>query len=115
MFKQFIKKWFGIDKVEAENAVMRSMVERHLNAVKSRMTELESHSRLDADMGVRGPCTIILTGVYRGRGYVRFYEVDHTEFKHTVERYKDGRKQGYLRNLDSIPNYPGGSFDFLKP
>ena len=59
-----IKKWLRIDKIEAENKRLKHVV----NAFDDKLNELDKLATLDADEGVRGPCTIILSGVFRGRG-----------------------------------------------
>jgi len=60
--------------------------------------ELESHFISDVDISVRGPCTMILTGEYKGRGFIKFYDMDLDEFRARVEEMR-GRKS--LRNIDA--------------
>lgn len=107
----FIKTKLGITTLEEENKYLRSELVRTQTKIDKQIHELDNLTRIDGDMGVRGPCTIILSGVWRGRGYVKFYEMDHREFQRTVKMYQDMRKHNVLRNIDTIPGYRGGSFE----
>jgi len=64
---------------------------------------INEYFRVDADVGHRGNNTIILTGIYRGRGYVQFYDVGTGQFAETVERMRDMNRCNLLRNIDAPP------------
>lgn len=114
-----LRDWLGITSLEKDHDRLFDFMnqlgvrlDRESNRLDARIAELDKLTAVDADMGVRGPCTIILTGVYRGKGYVAFYELDFEEFRHMVEDFKLRKKHGLIRNVDRIV-HDGGSFDFL--
>lgn len=125
---KFIKRKLGITTLQTvindlitENAALKKRLQmlddanyrmgNHVsgmqNQIDERLSEFSSLHKMDADENYRGQCTIILTGVFRGRGYVKFVDVEHDEFRHMVEMYR-GRKP-LFRNEDRIM-YQGGSF-----
>ena len=108
--KTKVKKWLGITQLENENKMLRQLIMKQADRVTNRIDELDKLTTMDVDVGVRGPCTVILSGVFRGKGYVTFYEVEHQEFQYIVEEYRHRRRSGHLRNIDSIPYHRGGSF-----
>lgn len=114
---KYIKKWLGVDdlseqisRLADENNRLKRNINTQSDRITKRISELDDLTAIDVDVGVRGPCTVILSGVYRGKGYVSFYELSHDEFRHMVEDYRERRKHGVLRNIDSIPSYRGGAF-----
>jgi hypothetical protein len=105
-----VRNWLGIDALEVRLTAAYSCIGRADEKLKQRMDELDRLTHMDADVGYRSGCTIIISGMYRGRAYVQAYDVGHEEFRHTVERYKGMRKHGFIRNVD----YPigfNGSFE----
>ncbi len=105
MIKKWLKKVLGITELEAKNKELlysyRS-VESELEAIKS---EIHAMDRVDIDVDLynRGRNTIILTGCYKGRGYVRFYDLPQNEFTHYVERTEHEKKHNLIRNVDCPP------------
>ena len=89
--KKWLKKKLGITALEKFKAAQEA--------------ELEHYARYDADIGVRGNNTIVLTGTYRGHGYVRFYDLSDENFHHMVERMRGMRTM--LRNIDCPPQLQG--------
>lgn len=108
--KNRIRKWLGIDALDRKNEMLEQNISKQAERVTNRIDELDKMTAMDVDVGVRGPCTIILSGVFRGKGYVQFYEVDRREFQNIVDEYSHRQKSGHLRNIDAIPHYRGGSF-----
>ena len=111
MLKNLLKKWLGVSVLEAENLYLRRVIASQADRITDRIAELDKLTAMDVDVGFRGPCTIILSGVFHGRGYVSFYDVDHKEFQDLVNEFKYRRKLGHLRNVDNVPRYAGGSFE----
>lgn len=104
--KRKIRAWLMIDS-DIERAI--SAAERAANRVNSHIEELERFTALDADVSFRGNCTIILTGVYRGQGYVQFYDLSPEHFREYVERLKYERGENVVRVVDR-PLGHSGSF-----
>lgn len=99
--KKRLRAWLGVDVLEQENARLRQTIMCQADRVTDRITELDELTRMDVDIGYRGPCTVILTGVYRGKGYVTFYEMDHGEFQYHVDMMKHMRGNHLVRNIDA--------------
>jgi hypothetical protein len=108
--KQKIKAWLDIRATELEIEHLRAVILAQTSRITSRMQELDKLTREDVDVGVRGACSVVLTGVYRGRGYVRFYEIPAEDFSHFVEMFRSREKQHLLRNID-VPYMMSGAFD----
>ena len=100
-FKKWIKEITGIAELERNVFELEWSNRRLKDFVSERMAELKKFSRVDADVGVRGSSTIILTGVYRNRGYVAFYDMPDKEFGHFVEEMKLRSKSHLIRNIDA--------------
>lgn len=114
---RWIKRILGLDKLEIEIAETRRMMEVKArdtdHRLSARLEELDRLTAMDADFGVRGPCTVIYTGVYRGRGYVKFVDVSASEFEYMIERDKAERRKSLVRHVDAPPMFlekRGGSF-----
>lgn len=67
------------------------------------------HDLLTADVDLapteRTRSSVILTGMYRGRGFVQVYDMGEGEFRHLVEQMRDMKRGGYLRNVDHPPTF----------
>ena len=120
----WIKEKLGIIALENENSRLRqqlsehnqqtnNQIESHRKFVHSRMEELREYTRVDADIGYRSNNTIILSGVYRNKAYVRFFDVGDGEFKHMVEQLHDMTGYAVIRNLDKPPGIRG-AFDVFE-
>lgn len=110
MIRDALKKWLGVFDLESENKRLKLIISKQVDRITNRISELDKLTEVDVDIGARGPCTVILSGVFRGRGYVSFYEMDHEEFEYMVDEFRHRRKSGHLRNIDRIPDYRGGGF-----
>lgn len=108
--KKRLKSWLGVVELELSHDHLEQRISVQTDRITHRIAELDKLTAIDGAAGVRGPCTIILSGVYRGKGYVAFYEMEHDEFQHFVEEYRQRKLHGYLRNIDAIPHYRGGAF-----
>jgi hypothetical protein len=97
-----------IQIVDESNHRMENYVGGMQNQIDEKLKEFQSLHAMDADESYRGQCTIILTGVFRGRGYVKFVDVEHDEFRHMVERFRS--RKSMFRNEDRPQHYTGGSF-----
>jgi len=110
--KSIIKKWIGITALEARADASEKKAKIISEYLDKKIAELDKLTREDWDIGARGPSTIILTGVYRGRGYVKFYEVPGAEFDALVEEFQSRRRAHLIRNVDA-PHfaYQRGAFN----
>ena len=93
--------------------VYNQQVEFYRKDLKIFKDELKEFARMDADVGFRGNNTIILTGVYRNRAYVQFYDVGDGEFRHLVEEMRDRHKHFLIRHVDQPMHFHGG-FDVKR-
>ena len=105
--KDWIKKKLGITALEEENKRLKIAIQKHHEFVCDKVSELKEYTRVDADMGYRGNNTIILTGVYRNRGFVRFYDIGDGEFQRMVEQMRIMKEHALVRNIDAPPSFHG--------
>lgn len=105
--KNLIKKWLGIQALEDENKRLNSQIQSHRIFVERKMSELKAYTKVDADVGFRGNNTIILTGVYKKRAFVKFYDLGDGEFERMVDQLKDMRSHALIRNIDAPPSFHG--------
>lgn len=105
--KNLLKKWLGIQKLEDENKQLRSQIQYHRNFVERKMSELKAYTKVDADIGYRSNNTIILTGVYKKRAFVKFYDLGDGEFERMVDQLKDMNHHALIRNIDAPPMFHG--------
>ncbi len=119
--KNTLRKWLGVDDAyqkisNLEDQVKRlqnfdDVLEQRIRSVDSEVSAVirvtSEYFRVDADVGHRGNNTIILTGIYRGKGYVQFYDVGQGEFKFMVERMRDMKRCNLIRTVDATMNFTG--------
>ena len=105
--KKWIKNKIGITKLAEENKSLKKELSILEAYVCRKMHELKQYTRVDADVGIRGNNTIILTGVYRRRAYVKFYDMGDANFIDLVEQLKEMRKHSLIRHIDAPPNFKG--------
>lgn len=108
-FRFRVKKWLGILDIENKQVKMAESLACQGIMLDNKIKELDKLTREDWDLGLRGPSTIILTGVYRGKGYVKFYDVPTDEFIYLVEMFHSQRKKHLIRNID-MPYTMQGTF-----
>lgn len=106
----WVKEKLGILTLEREHMELRRSLQSHKNFVSEKVGELKEYTRVDADVGYRGNNTIILTGVYRNKGYVKFYDMGDRDFVNLVEHLKDMKGHALIRNIDAPPHFKG-TFD----
>jgi len=103
--KNWIKRILGITALENENKILTATIKGHKQFVTDKIADLKEYTRVDADIGIRGNNTIILTGVYRKRAFVRFYDIGDGEFMRLVEQMKDMKDHSLIRNVDAPPQF----------
>jgi hypothetical protein len=103
----WIKDKLGITQLEFENLKFKQAIKIHEYFVANKIAELKEYTRVDADIGFRGNNTIILTGVYRNKAYIRFYDLGDAEFLRLVEQLKEMRQHALLRNIDCPYEFRG--------
>ncbi|WOF74153.1 hypothetical protein QMT40_001800 [Parvibaculaceae bacterium PLY_AMNH_Bact1] len=109
-----LRGWLGVHVLELEAAQSRQMYEHLSTVLDKKIKELDRLTREDWDVSARGRSTIILTGVYRKRGFVKFYDIPQDEFEGLVHIYRDRRKEHTIRNIDA-PYVVSGAFDLGEP
>lgn len=105
IIKQKLKVWLGIVELEQKQMMFRVKLNNHQSFVLDRMKELKAYTRVDADLGIRGNNTIILTGVYRNKAYVKFYDLGDGEFLKLIEQMKHMQDHCLIRNVDAPPSF----------
>lgn len=104
---EWIKRKLGILDLERENMELKRQLQSHRDFVSAKVAELKEYTRVDADVGFRGNNTIILTGVYRNRAYVQFYDLGDGEFVRLVEHLKGMKGHALIRHIDAPPQFKG--------
>ncbi|MBL4781819.1 MAG: hypothetical protein JKX92_06210 [Porticoccaceae bacterium] len=104
---EWVKKKLGITELKEENKRLSDQVKNHKEFVRKKVSDLQEYTRVDADVGIRGNNTIVLTGVYRNQGYVRFYDIGDGEFEHLVRQMKHMKDHCLIRHIDQPPGYRG--------
>ncbi len=99
-----------IHQLKIENVEFNSILNHKSKYINSILRDIKKYTTVDADVGIRGNNTIILTGVYRKRAYVHFYDLGDGEFNKLVDMLKGMDKTALIRHIDSVPNFRG-SFD----
>lgn len=97
---------------EAENLVKQAYNHMHeadgLNQ-KTRMIvdDIRRVTTIDVDVALmpKQPNTIILTGRFKGRAYVNFYDVTPETFEGLISHMRDLKQWGQVRNLDAPPAF----------
>ncbi len=107
---EWIKKKLGITALENGQKSLDARLLWHKDFVNSKVAELKEYTRVDADVGFRSNNTIILTGVYKKKAYVHFYDIGDGEFIRLVEQLKSMRGHALLRTIDTPPMFKG-TFD----
>ena len=105
--KDWIKRKLGIIALEKENEMLRIALENHRKFVQNKVAELKDYTRVDADVGIRGNNTIVLTGVYRKTSFVRFYDIGDGEFEQLVNQMRSMKAHCLIRNIDHPPHFKG--------
>jgi hypothetical protein len=120
-----LRKWLGVDAmerqwsedlytmkiklidVEGKVGILETSVDTLTLDLCAAQKVLNKYFRVDADVGYRGGNTLVLTGVYKNRGYVQFYDMGDKGFACEVERLKDLRRCNMLRHVDAPETYTG--------
>lgn len=84
---------------------------RDLEEIHKRIAAAEKviRDRTDISVDVRhdGYNTIIVTGQYKGVGYVQTYAVNRKDLAYLIEQLRDMERYGAIRNIDSPPTFHG--------
>jgi hypothetical protein len=105
--KKIIKKILGITKLEEKIINLQLRIIQHEEFVINKMAELKEYTRVDADVGIRGNNTIILTGVYHKKAYVQFWDIGDGEFEKLADYLRHMQNYALLRNIDAPPMFKG--------
>lgn len=102
---EWIKRKLGVLALEQKNVELEQQIRNYRDFVIKKVAELKEYTRVDADVGIRGNNTIILTGVYRNKAYIRFYDMGDGEFMRLVERLKNMKDHAFIRHVDALPGF----------
>ena len=94
-----------ITSLEAQLQRCESNVAFTEKLINNKLAELKEYTSVDADVGVRGNNTIILTGVMHGKGYVKFWDLGDGEFRNMAHQLRDMQQSSLIRNIDSPPSF----------
>jgi|GEM_PF-6314523 len=106
----WLRDKLGITRLEEKHEDLKNANNFLRRVVEKKFDDLDELTRIDADISNRGQCTVILTGVYRGKAYVQYYDIPTQEFVHLVEEMRQRRKYNLIRNIDHLPSFRG-AFD----
>lgn len=104
---RWVQEKLGIVKLQQEVDKQHALLLSHKVFVREKIEELKEYTRVDADVGFRGNNTIILTGVYRRKAYVQFWDVGDGEFEKLVDQLRYMSDHALLRNIDAPPYFKG--------
>lgn len=105
--KKWFKKMLGITALEQENKRLYQELDRHKAFVSNHIADLKKYTRVDADVGIRGNNTVVLTGVYRKKAFVRFYDLGDGEFQRLIEQLRFMKDHALVRHVDTPPSFHG--------
>lgn len=108
MLKEWIRKWLRIDRDTADIRALEQRQRALASRIDDRIKELDELTRIDVDVGMRDQSMVVLTGVYRGKGYVKFYDMPADEFRHFVEMFRNMERSHLIRNVDAPYPVAGG-------
>ena len=103
----WLKRKLGIETIFNKIASLEAAVSALKQRTEDLLAEINAMQTTDVDVSPRGDNTVILTGMYKGKGYIRFYDVTEGEFGYLVNRMKDIHKAGHIRNIDRPPMFNG--------
>jgi hypothetical protein len=123
--KKWLQKWLGLDaltknlhnvitSVENTNDQLHYELSAHKAYVHDKVHKFLDETRIDCELGMRGKNTIVLTGVYKNRGYVEFYDLENSEFHGFVEMLKFRRKEHLIRHIDGPLGFDARGYFNIK-
>lgn len=74
---------------------------RAFQYAKNAESFIKERTDVSADIGVRGPSTIILTGIYKNREYVEIFDMPQKDFNHFVQHLKELKKYHQVKSIDA--------------
>lgn len=98
--KKKILKWLGVDEIIRDQTRLIQQLESDIMSLEVETRKLNEHLRMDVGVDGRGKCSVILTGFYRGRGYVQVYDMHPEEFRDYVEMMRSRGKSNMIRAVD---------------
>jgi hypothetical protein len=104
---QWVKNKLGISRLECDIKAINAQQRELHKFIDNRLQEMNELTRVDADVGYRGNNTIILTGVFRNKAYVRFYDMGDGEFERLVLQIHDMQKHSLIRHVDKPYDFHG--------
>jgi len=105
MVLRWFKNLFGITKLEESNRLLLEEVHEYSLEFKRVLKQLQDFVKIDADLGFRSNNTIIVTGRFRNREFVNFYDVGDGDFVSLVNQLQHLKKFGNIRNVDAPESF----------
>lgn len=85
--------------------------ERCIISLQNEISLLNQYLKMDIDIGQRGECTVILTGIYRNQPYINFYDMDVDEFTEYVNMFSNHKRRNLIRSIDKPRFMPKVRFE----
>ena len=101
----WIKEKLGITALEQRHEKLIRQVKNQQDFIAIQTAELKKFTKVDADIEYQSNNTIILTGRYQNRGYVRFFDMGDGEFEKLTKQLCHMEKYAQVRHLDAPMNF----------
>jgi outer membrane murein-binding lipoprotein Lpp len=105
----WLKNKLGLKNLEKKLDMLQSKIEeieKEVDNLTDDMSAIENEikfsNRTDADINFRLNNTVIVTGAFRGQGYVRFFDLGDTEFEDIIEILQERSKISRIREIDGV-------------
>lgn len=109
-FKRLKRTFILLWKIETNLDALRLLIDNQVLRLEGRIDRgvnfIKERTTVDADVGIRGPNTIICIGRYRNNDYVRIFEHDSKDFESFIHQLESMRKYHQIRTVD-CPQYLG--------
>lgn len=62
---------------------------------------IKARTDVSVDMGIRGPSTVIVTGIYKNKEYVEVFDVTGEDFNYLINMLRDMQKHHRIKSIDA--------------
>lgn len=94
---------------EADIETLTELINARANDLYRRVAQAEKVIRdrttVDVDVGIRGGCTVIVTGRYRDTDYVNVHAIRPEDFHALVEQLREMERFARARHIDAAPEF----------
>ena len=80
--------------------------------IKKLKSDIDKQFNIDLDIDIKPNinANVIITGIYRGKEYIKLYDLKPEDFNDLAEQLKNREKFGEIRNIDAIISFPKKEF-----